>query len=313
MQTFETYLQGKGLTSATIYRYKRFITVFKAWYGNDEVINCQKKDILNYLNYLNNRNLQAISRNNTLIALRHYFDSLMHNGMIASNPTALIKLRGVKRRKLHHTYTPEELSELADTYYHLEVKRTQEKLTTGTGGQYLHQRTYNAKMRNYTMLLFFTHQGITTSEVLRLKVEDIELHKASVKITKGTRRGNARTLPLHATQIGALMQYLNEIRPQLETGSTDNTLFLPIPKNDPKAKKEAQTSFKLFVRQLKRLNRNFNSLEQLRASVITYWIKTCGLRKAQYLAGHKSITSTEEYLPNYIEDLAEDITKFNPF
>ena len=36
-------------------------------------------------------------------------------------------------------------------------------------------------------------------------------------------------------------------------------------------------------------------------------------RKAQYMAGHKSIVSTEEYLPNHIEDLADDITKFNPF
>jgi len=312
MQTLETYLQGKGLSPATIDRYKRIIVAFSAWYGNDDVINCEKKDILNYLNHLKNKNLQPVSRNNALIALRHYFDSMMNDSMIDTNPAALIKLRGIYTRKLPCIYTPEELAELADVYYLLEVKRTQEKLRASVG-QYLHQRTYFAKMRNYTMLLFFIHQGITTNEALRLQTGNIQLHKATVTIPKGTQRGNARTLPLHATQIGALMQYLNEIRPKLETKDTDDTLFLPIPKHDPKAKKEAEATFKGFVKQLKRTNMNFSSFAQVRASVITYWIKTCGLRKAQYLAGHKSIVSTERYLPCNIEDLADDMTKFNPF
>ncbi len=109
------------------------------------------------------------------------------------------------------------------------------------------------------------------------------------------------------------MQYLNEVRPQMETAKTDNTLFLPIPKKDPKAIKEAEASFKGFTKQLKHIDKNFGSLIQLRSSVITHWIKTYGLRKAQYMAGHKSIVSTEEYLPNHIEDLADDINNFNPF
>jgi site-specific recombinase XerD len=246
-----------------------------------------------------------------LIALRHYFNHLNDESLICGNPTALIKLRGVKKRKLHYTYNTEELEQLADTYYLLEVKRTKEKLITGAG-QYLHQRAHLAKMRNYTMLLFFIHQGVTTREILALKTDDIQLHKATINIPSGT-RGKARTLPLHATQIGAIMQYLNEIRPQLETQNTDNILFLPLPKNDPKAIKEAEASFKGFTKQLKRIDRNFESLVQIRSSVITHWIQTAGLRKAQYMAGHKSIVSTEEYLPNDIENLAEDISKFNPF
>jgi site-specific recombinase XerD len=312
MEQFNQYLQTKELSSATIDRYTRQVTRFTAWHTG-ESINVQKKDIINYLAYLKNTNkLQSISRNNALIALRHYFDHLTTTNQIATNPTNLIKLRGTQKRKLHHTYNLEELAELADTYYQLEVKRTQENLQTGKG-QYLKQRAFNAKLRNYAILQFFIHQGLQSREILELKTDDLQLNKASVLIRKGSVRGNARTLPLHATQIGALMQYLNEVRPRLETPNTDNTLFLPIPKNDPKAKKQAELCFKGLNRQLKKLDRNYSSLVQLRASVITYWINTHGLRKAQYLAGHKSIASTETYLPNLIEDLAEDITKFNPF
>ncbi len=47
--------------------------------------------------------------------------------------------------------------------------------------------------------------------------------------------------------------------------------------------------------------------------VITQWLKIDGLRKAQYYAGHRYISSTEKYLPNDIDGLIDDIAKFNPF
>jgi len=311
MLEFTIYLQNKNLSIATIKRYTRLAELFRDW-NNSEAINCQKKDVLAYLGYLKNtKNLQTISRNNTLIALRHYFDYLITQNEITQNPTSFIKLRGLQKRNLHYIYTLEELDTIADNYYLLEVKRTQENLQL-KGGHFF-KRSYVAKVRNHTILLFFIHQGLHTREILRLTTEDIHLQKASVFICKGKTRGNERTLLLHATQIGFVIQYLNAIRPQLETSETENILFLPIPKKDPKAKKQAQTSFKGFIKKLKQLNPNFNSLVQLRASVITHWIKTYGLRKAQYLAGHKNITNTEAYIPNNIEDLAEDITKFNPF
>ena len=312
MEDFTIYLQNKNLSIATIKRYTRLTNFFIEWH-NGEAINCQKAAILDYLGYLkNNTNQQTISRNNTLIALRHYFDYLIAKNSIVQNPTSFIRLRGTQKHKLHYIYNFEELNTLADRYYQLEVKRTQENLKAGVG-EHFFKRSYLAKVRNHTMLLFFIHQGLHTREILRLQIEDIQLQKASVIIRKGKIRGNARTLPLQATQIGALIQYINEIRPQLETPQTDNILFLPIQKKDPKAKKTTQANFKGFIKTLKQLDTNFSSLVQLRASVITLWIKTYGLRKAQYFAGHKSISSTEEYIPNNIEDLAENITKFNPF
>jgi len=313
IQTFETYMQSKGLSPSSIGCYKRIAEVFNAWYGNDDIINCQKKDILNYLNHLKNKDVQTITRNHYLIALHHYFEALTEDGLIASNPTAFIKLQGVNRRKLSRIYTPEELTELVDKYYLLEVKRAEENLTLSMRKGF-HKIRFLALTRNYAMLQFFVWQGVTSGELLRLKTDDIQLHRATVTIPAGIRQGNTRTLPLHATQIGSLIQYLNEIRPYFETKDTNSTLFLPIPQNSFKANKEAKSAiFKPLILQLKQLDRNFIDFVQLRTSVITYWIKNYGLRKAQYLAGHKCITSTEDYLPNHIEDLADDITKFNPF
>lgn len=314
MERFASYLQGNNLSPTTIDRYSREVRDFMAWYGNEDIINCQKNEILNYLSYLKGKNQQAVTRNHSLIALRHYFDCLINEGLIVGNPTALIKLRGINKKRLHRTYTPEEMEELADRYYQLEVKRTRDRLTelTTRAGEHLCKRSYLSKTRNYVMLQFFIYQGVRTREILNLRTDDVMLHKATVHIQCGT-RGKSRTLSLHATQMGSLMQYLNEIRPQLETPHTDDTLFLPIQKNDPRAKKETEANFKGFTKRLKQLDNNFESLAQLRSSVIAHWIETVGLRKAQYMAGHKSIGSTEEYQPNNIGDLADDITRFNPF
>ena len=311
MQTFKTYLQEKGYSPVTVKEYQRQTGLFSVWYGRGEMINCQKKDILGYLSYLKNKKkMQVISRNNALIALRHYFDYLLALSQIANNPTSLIKLRGMVKRKLSYIYNTEEMDELADVYFQLEVRKAEEALTLEYPRNTA-RNSYLARMRNYVMLLFLIHQGLTTRELLELQIDDIQLHKATVHIPKGTRRGNARTLPLHATQMGALLIYLQTIRPQLANPDS-GTLFLSV-KQGNEATMTAATALVRLSCQLKRINSNFYSLAQLRASVITHWIKSHGLRKAQYFAGHKSIVSTEEYLPNYIEDLADDMTKFNPF
>jgi site-specific recombinase XerD len=311
MEKFTIYLQNKNLSSVTIKEYKRQTNLFKNWH-NGEAINCQKKDILNYLNYLKTKKkLQTISRNNALIGLRHYFDYLLQQNKVTTNPTTLIKLRGLNRRKLKHIYNLEELTQLADNYYQLEVKKAEENLTL-KANRNTTKNSYLAQVRNYNILLLFIHQGLNTREVLQLQTHDIQLQKAIINIPKGTTRGNERNLPLHATQIGSLMQYTNEIRPQLAKNKESNLLFLPTKQNQKPAK-NVTTALKKLSASLKIIDTNFSNLAQLRASVITYWIKTYGLRKAQYLAGHKSIVSTEEYIPNNIEDLAEDITKFNPF
>lgn len=309
MEDYKNYLQSKNFSPMTIKMYTRQINLFALWFGSNELLNVEKKDILNYLGYLKNqKNYQTISSNHGLVALRHYFDNLLQQNDIIQNPTSLIKLRGLKKRRLHYIYNPEELTQLADNFYHLQVKTAEENATSGKR-PILYQQSYYAQLRNYVMLQFIVYQGLTTREVLELKTTDIDLQKASITITPNT-RGKARTLTLNATQIGTLIQYLHQVRPNL-INAENPLLFLPTQQGNEKG--YCTRALAQLTKALKKTDQNFTTLAQVRASVITQWIKSYGLRKAQYFAGHKSINSTEEYQPNNIEDLADDITKFNPF
>lgn len=66
------------------------------------------------------------------------------------------------------------------------------------------------------------------------------------------------------------------------------------------------------LRHLRTINSRIKNCDQIRASVITQWIKQNDLRKVQYLAEHKYVSSTEEYKADNIDELQDDITKYHP-
>jgi len=316
MKNFTIYLQSKDLSQATQAAYTRYVNKFLEW-QDIEAINTKKADILNYLSYLKGtKDQQNITRRNSLIALNHYFAFLQSENLILQNPTALIKIRGTQKKQLYNIYSFDELVQLADNYYQYYIQNYDDSHIPKNQ----RQQSNLSKQRNYVMLTFLLHQGLITSELQKIDLADINYQKATVKITGG-KKSNDKTIPLHLSQIGALMHYIQNIRPQLLPYQKDpdtTQLFINLPeagrrtaKLNPKT--ATQGIVKNLTTQVKKIDPKFINFKQTRASTITYWIKTVGLRKAQYLAGHRYINTTERYLPNDLESLTEDITKFNPF
>ncbi|HRN36987.1 MAG TPA: tyrosine-type recombinase/integrase, partial [Flavobacteriales bacterium] len=159
-------------------------------------------------------------------------------------------------------------------------------------------------------------QGTTTKELDTLLIQDIDLHKATINI-RGGRKSNDRTLPLKAEQIGQLMHYRGEIRPKLLAYHTKESekLFLPLPtySQTTTGSDKLMHVFKPLTKHLRSIEPAFVNFKQIRASVITHWLKAHGLRKTQYLAGHRYISSTESYQLGNLEGLAGDIAALHPF
>ena len=214
--------------------------------------------------------------------------------------TAFIGLNAPKKHRLPHIFTPEELGHLYDDYYNGFVKKANAP----------------THWRNYVMLGFLVYQGLTTSELDGLDLQDADLQKASLRVQPKGRRGSPRTLPLQACQIGGLMHYTATVRPRFTQDESEPKLFLPLPEaalTGDKGNTSIRSALRYLHRHLKTLHKDYHKMTQLRASAITHWIKSQGLRKAQYLAGHKSIVSTEEYLANDLEALTDDLSKYHPF
>jgi site-specific recombinase XerD len=233
--------------------------------------------------------------------------------VITENPCLLLKIRGKSKKKLHKIYTPEELDQLFDNYYQIFVRGYDDSKHRHEG-----QRQYSVLYRGRNALItsILFNQGTGTAEIEKIEVNDIDLIKATIKI-RGGKRLKERILPLKATQIGLFINYLQNVRPKLleyQTKESDK-LFLPLPAISYK-KTEKDITRGVFIpltAQIKSIDRQFINFTQVRASIITFWIKTLGLRKAQYLAGHSAITTTEKYVSNDLEGLTDDINKLHPF
>lgn len=307
---FIAYLQAKDLSKSTQEHYNFYVERFKIWLGRDVTL-VTKKDILNYLAYLKQLgNQQHITRRNNLIAINHYFTHLFHKGDVATIPSAFIKIRGTQKRKLHYIFSREELQALNDNYYHRFIREYDDSHIPKN--QRL--QSYLSRQRNYVMLGFLIHQGITTNEMGVITLDDLDLIKAKLTIR---RKGMKRTLDLEASQIGSLMNYVNTIRPQyLQFRNHEtNQLFLTLPIAGRSATKgtDLMGTVKPLTKQTRQLEPKLKNFKQVRASVITHWIKTVGLRQAQYNAGHRHINSTEHYIPHDLEGLTDELKKFNPF
>ena len=90
--------------------------------------------------------------------------------------------------------------------------------------------------------------------------------------------------------------------------------FLPLPSAGKKyaTENDGINIWKALSREIKTQNKKFINFQQIRTSIITYWLKQYNLRQVQYMAGHRFISSTENYLANQVEELQLDIDTFHP-
>ena len=315
---FINYLENRELQAKTITKSIKLVTEFLTRTKKED-LQVTKPDVLKFLEYLkNSRKLKNSSRYHYLNALNHYFSFLYNEGKIAKNPCLLLKIRGIKRKTLYKTYTSEELDLLFDNYYQYFVRNFDDSYMPKN----IRKVSAINKSKNALILSVLLYQGATTWEIEKIEMDDLDLIKATLTI-RGGQHSNSRILPLKATQIGLFMHYLQNIRPQLIEyhKKESNLLFLTsfdVGKGENKKcnKETLQLStgnFFYLSKQVKTIDKQFFNFKQVRASVITNWLKTEGLRKTQYLAGHRYVSSTEHYIANNLDGLIDDINKLHPF
>ena len=149
--------------------------------------------------------------------------------------------------------------------------------------------------RNKAALSLFIYQGLSSGELIKLKLSDIDLDQGTLRI-KSSPKKNGRTLEFHRTQYHLLNTYMYQCRVKLlrikGINYTDK-LFIgrtgePI----------SQDGIKAIFKTLKCYfpERNL-SATTVRQSVITNWVNShrLSLLAGQELAGLKYPSSAERY------------------
>ena len=289
---YENYLQQQGYSTSTIKEYVRRNESFSRWAIKNEIdtdrINYGQ--LMEYVNHLQHKKNESATINNELSALKTYFQYLIYGGIRIDNPAEGLVIKGVKKKVLHNLLDSDELEDLYYSYETKTIKRTDFKVVA---------------QRNKVMIGLMVYQGLNTTDLQALEIKDAQPYKGKVEVL-GTRRSNARTLELKPWQVIELMEYINEVRPQIANLRKERNENLFIPNNHLK---DIVSSI---IKQLKRYNLKVESLNQIRASVIVNWLKQHNLRKVQYFAGHRYISSTEAYKQDNLEHLQEVVSQFHP-
>ncbi len=292
MDDYSTYLRKQGYSETTITGNERQIEGFKKWCKRNRTtpIEIDYKTCLKFIQYLNRKGTAKQTVNHRVRSIKTYFNYLIDVAYRTDNPIDNVIVKG-ERRSINYNLL--EADELEDLYYSFETENIKDKY---------HRLT--AK-RSKVITGLIVYQGLNTTSLSKLKTEHLQLNKGKIYVPS-TRRSNARELELKPWQIMEFMEYQNNVLPLLQNRIKNYTgqLF------------PTGTRFNVLTSQitkkLKKYNQKVENPKQIRVSVIINWLGQYNLRKVQYLAGHRYISSTEKYLQDDLENLHDMVNTCHP-
>ena len=294
MEQFTDYLQSKRYRESTIKGHVMNAGYFLQWTEDNQLYdaaNVEHKNILEYIQYEQKRNLDTATINLRLSSISLYFDFLKEGGSAARNPARTLRIKGKLKPITEHPLSYQQLEEIYFTYKQLDKEA---KNNVKEAVELAHQR-------NIIIVGLLIWQGLHSGELEKLEVNHIKLDEGKIYIPS-TARSNSRELKLHAQQILTLHSYLNGgIREKLKSNS--DKLFTA----------RCHDIVQHLIEELKGINPQIRNAQHIRASVILYWLKQYNKRQVQYMAGHKYIDSTERYAIQQTDTLTDQLSKHHPF
>lgn len=281
---FKTYLLiDKKYSNNTIVSYENDLKKFEH-YSKKKINDISKQDIMNVLKKLQEENLSNSSINHFVTTLRSFYKFLIINNIVKENIMDFIS--SPKREKhLPRVLSENEIDQLLNI-----------------------PLTDHYSYRNKAILELMYATGLRVSELINLKVNDIDLNMAILKtIGKGSKE---RIIPLGDYALNYLKIYINEYRSLLIKKDLNDYLFL----NNHGNKLTRQGLFKI----LNKLAREQDikaeiSPHTLRHSFATHLLNGgADLRSIQELLGHSDISTTQIYTHISNQKLNEDYHKFHP-
>ncbi len=285
VEEFLRYLLiDKGYSSNTIASYKIDLEKFLEYNKGKNIDNITNSDLKEYVKWLNKENLNEKSISRNISCLKSFYKFLVIEKYVKNNPSDLISIPKVKK-SLPKTLTEEEVIKLLDI-----------------------DLTDNFSYRNKAMLEVMYATGLRVSELVNLKLQDVDLSQDLVRtFGKGSKE---RVIPIGEYAREYLEKYIYEYRASMLKRTNNEYLFL----NNHGNKMTRQGFFKIIkkIAKEKGIDKEL-SPHTLRHSFATHLLKYgADLRTIQELLGHSDISTTQIYTYISNEELKKNYEDFHP-
>lgn len=280
----EYLLIDKKYSENTIKSYQNDLKKYENYFKNKNIDLINEENIREYLKYLKKENNESKTICHNISTLRSFYKFLLIEKKVSKNPMEWIEIPKIKK-SLPKTLSFEEINKLLDI-----------KLND------------NYSYRNKAMLELMYSSGLRVSELVNVKIHDIDSESCVIRIMgKGNKE---RIVPLGDYAIRYVGIYLKEHRNKLMKKEYNDYLFL----NNHGKKMTRQGFFKIIKNLAKEQNiKSEFSPHTLRHSFATHLLDGgADLRSIQEMLGHSDISTTQIYTHVSKELLKENYNNFHP-
>ena len=273
LSAFNDYLAAeRGMAKNTVLAYRRDLIKFREWVVTGVLPNYltpSVRELTDYVGYLKDAGLAAASIARNLIATKMFYRFLRLEERVEQNTVELLSSPRLWER-IPQVLSPESVEKL------LQAPRNEDRFY----------------LRDRALLETLYATGSRATEVVTLQLADVHLDSAFCKCTgKGSKQ---RVIPLGVPAISALRIYLQDLRPLLTQGSTDNPWVFVSKGGRQLTREMLWILVKKYVRRAG-LNAKV-SPHTLRHSFATHLLAGgADLRIVQELLGHANIRTTQHY------------------
>ena len=290
INNFKTYLKiERGLSDNSIVSYENDINKLSNFLlDKNKSISPIKvsPDIIKEFIYSISNSINPTSQSRIISGLRSFFEYLIFEKYIKTNPLSLIESPRISR-KLPDTLTIKEIDLLISNI----------NMSTNEGE------------RNIAIIETLYGCGLRVSELISLKISDLFFSEGFIKVTgKGNKQ---RLVPISDLNKRVIKSYMDNSRKKLKIEEkSKDILFL-----NRRGKKLSRAMIFTIIKRLAKLSdiKKNISPHTFRHSFATHLLKNgADLKTIQQLLGHQSITTTEIYMHIDNKMLVKAINKFHP-
>ncbi|MBS9463280.1 tyrosine-type recombinase/integrase [Flagellimonas sp. 389] len=293
LEDYKNYLHQIGLSSGHNGRNQvtmsNHVNTYAEWLKHRglDIQTATYKDLMDHVGYLQKQGKGIHRVNHALRSISHHYE---FKGW--ENIAQTTRMRGVPRTQPQGLLSEEDLQELYESYF-----------------PEPHKNNYHYTDKLILGLLIY--QALDMSEFMKIELQDVQLEKGTIYIRSG-RQKKERYIPLKANQVLSLDRYIREASPK-SADRTSDRLFSPQADNYNLLHWQfKQLSKKVKAHGKEEMDIHIHKLGQLRQSRIAIWVREEGLRKAQYLAGFRNVSSAERYQRADLSDLKKQVDRYHP-
>lgn len=283
-----------------------FIDSLKARQASQNTLASYERDIVQFNNYFESKNKKIFDLKKE--DMQEYIDHLIADGK--SNSTISRSTASIK--SFYRYLVSKKLAEenIAENIEAPKVDRKEPMILTQSEIEKLLEQPDLSELkgqRDKTMLEILYATGIRVTELISLRVEDVNLTNGYIRVKK---KNSERHIPLGNLSLKCLKDYMNKVRPLLIRTEEEKTLFINT--NGQKMTRQGYWKILKQYKEQAKIDKDITP-HTIRHSFAVHMLQNgAEVKTVQELLGHTDVASTMMYTQMASLGVKEDYMSSHP-